>query len=304
MDTTQLKEDIRKNRPKITQNSINTYTSILKNLFKKFHKEGDELNINWFENEDTIIKHLKDVKPNVRKTIYSSLIAITDERHNKKYKKAMMDDAEHYRSENLKQNKTEAQEKNWVSQDDVKKKFDEMLKSTKYIFKKYNKELLTKQEFQKLQNLIIVALTSGIFIPPRRAIDWVEMVVDDIDKEKDNYLDIKNKEFVFNKFKGSLQKGQQRVAVPKELLLLLKKFMNVNENKYLLVDSQNKKMNSIKLNQHLERIWGKKAGVNIFRHSFISEKYPIFNVEELKKDAEQMGSSANMMLETYIKRND
>jgi integrase len=163
-------------------------------------------------------------------------------------------------------------------------------------------ELLTKQEFQKLQNLIIVALTSGLFIPPRRAIDWVEMVVDDIDKEKDNYLDVKKKEFVFNKFKGSVQKGTQRVPVPKELLLLLKKFMNINENKYLLVDSRNQKMSSVKLNQHLERIWGKKAGVNIFRHSFISNKYPIFNVEQLKKDAEKMGSSANMMLETYIKK--
>jgi hypothetical protein len=302
MDTEQIKKDIKKNRPKITDSSINTYVSILKNLYKKYHNKDDEFNINWFENEDEIIKHMKDVKPNIRKTLYSSLIAITDDKHNKKYKKAMMEDAEHYRSENLKQNKTEAQEKNWVSQDDVKKKFDEMLKSTKYIFKKYNKELLTKQEFQKLQNLIIVALTSGLFIPPRRAIDWVEMVVDDIDKEKDNYLDVKKKEFVFNKFKGSNLKGQQRVAVPKDLLLLLKKFMNINENKYLLTDSRNQKMSSVKLNQHLERIWGKKAGVNIFRHSFISNKYPIFNVDELKKDAEKMGSSANMMLETYIKK--
>ena len=301
MNTEQLKIDIKKNRPKITDSSINTYVSVLKNLYKKYNKD-DEFNINWFENEDEIIKHLKDIKPNIRKTVYSSLIAITDDKHNKKYKKAMMEDAEHYRSENLKQNKTKAQEKNWVSQDDVKKKFDEMLKNTKYIFKKYNKELLSKQEFHQLQNLIIVALTSGIFIPPRRAIDWVEMTVDDIDKEKDNYLDIKKKEFVFNKFKGSLQKGQQRVAVPKELLLLLKKFMNINENKYLLVDSRNQKMSSVKLNQHLERIWGKKAGVNIFRHSFISNKYPIFNVEQLKKDAENMGSSANMMLETYIKK--
>ena len=90
--------------------------------------------------------------------------------------------------------------------------------------------------------------------------------------------------------------------MPKELLTLIKKFIKINPHKYLLVDTQNKKMNSIKLNQHLERIWGKKAGVNIFRHSFISEKYPIFNVDELKKDAEKMGSSASMMLDTYIKK--
>jgi len=297
MDVSKLKEDIKKNRPKISQNSINTYTSILKNLFKKFHKEGDEFNINWFENEDVIIKHLKDIKPNIRKTIYSSLISITDDNHNKKYKKEMMSDAEHYRSENLKQNKTESQEKNWVSQDDVKKKVNEMIKSVKGL---WNKDDLTKQEYKKLQDLILVSLTSGIYIPPRRAVDWVDFVIKDIDDKNDNYL--KKDEFHFNKYKGSDKKGEQVIKVPKELLTLIKKFIKINPHKYLLVDTQNKKMNSIKLNQHLERIWGKKAGVNIFRHSFISEKYPIFNVDELKKDAEKMGSSANMMLETYIKK--
>jgi integrase len=297
MDVSRLKEDIKKNRPKITESSINTYTSILKNLFKKFHKEGDEFNINWFENEDAIIKHLKDVKPNIRKTLYSSLISITDDKHNKKYKKAMMEDAEHYRSENLKQNKTEAQEKNWVTQDDVKKKVNEMMKSVRGL---WNKDDLTKQEYYKLQDLILVSLTSGVFIPPRRAVDWVDFVIKDVDEKNDNYL--KKDEFHFNKYKGSDKKGEQVVKVPKELLTLIRKFIKVNPHKYLLVDTQNKKMNSIKLNQHLERIWGKKAGVNIFRHSFISEKYPIFNVNELKKDAEKMGSSANMMLDTYIKK--
>jgi len=297
MDVSRLKEDIKKNRPKITESSINTYTSILKNLFKKFHKEGDEFNINWFENEDAIIKHLKDVKPNIRKTLYSSLISITDDKHNKKYKKAMMEDAEHYRSENLKQNKTEAQEKNWVTQDDVKKKVNEMIKSVRGL---WNKDDLTKQEYYKLQDLILVSLTSGIYIPPRRAVDWVDFVIKDINEKNDNYL--KKDEFHFNKYKGSDKKGEQVIKVPKELLTLIRKFIKVNPHKYLLVDTQNKKMNSIKLNQHLERIWGKKAGVNIFRHSFISEKYPIFNVDELKKDAEKMGSSANMMLDTYIKK--
>jgi hypothetical protein len=172
-----------------------------------------------------------------------------------------------------------------------------MIKSVRSL---WNKENLTKQEYQKLQDLILVSLTSGVYIPPRRAIDWVDFVISDIDEKTDNYF--KKNEFHFNKYKGSDKKGEQVIKVPKPLLILIKKFIKVNPHKYLLVDSQNKKMNSIKLNQHLERIWGKKAGVNIFRHSFISEKYPIFNVEELKKDAEKMGSSANMMLETYIKK--
>jgi hypothetical protein len=210
-----------------------------------------------------------------------------------------MKDAEHYKSENLKQNKTDTQEKNWLSQDEIKKKFNEMIKDVRLL---WNKENITKSEFQKLQDVIIVAITSGVVgLPPRRAVDWCDFVIKDVDEAKDNFL--KKNELYFNHYKGSDKKGLQKIECPKPLLQLLKKWMKVNDSKYLLIDSQKKKMNSIKLNQHLERIWGKKSGVNIFRHSFISEKYPIFNVEQLKKDAENMGSSANMMLETYIKKN-
>jgi integrase len=297
MDTNLLREDIKINRPKITDNSIKTYISILKNIFVKYHDEDDEFNIHWFENEKKLINKLKDVPPNIRKTLYSALIAINDNKHNQLYKKQMMIDAEHYKSENLKQNKSEAQKENWVTQDEIKKKFDEMFKNIKGLWTKPD---LNKYEYQKLQDLILVALTSGIFIPPRRAIDWCEVVIKDIDDKNDNY--ISRGKFYFNKYKGSDKKGQQIVEIPKPLLLLLKKFIRVNPNKYLLVDSQNKKMNSSKINQHLERIWGKKSGVNIFRHSYLSEKYPIYNVEELKKDAENMGTSSNMILNTYIKK--
>lgn len=298
MDVSRLKDDIQKNRPKISQSSINTYTSILKNLFKKFHKDGDEFNLKWFEKESDRIDNLKDVGANIRKTLYSALISITDDAHNKKYKEAMMKDAEHYRSENLKQNKTKAQEENWVSQDDIKIKFNQMFKDVRGL---WNKQDLNKQEYKKIQDLILVALTSGFFIPPRRCIDWTHATIKDIDEKTDNYL--KKDEFHFNRYKGSDKKGEQIVKIPKELNTLLKKFIKINKYKYLLNDSQGKKMNSVKLNQHLASIWGKKSGVNIFRHSFISEKYPIFNVEQLKKDATDMGSSANMMLETYIKKN-
>jgi hypothetical protein len=97
-------------------------------------------------------------------------------------------------------------------------------------------------------------------------------------------------------------KGKQIVKAPPQLMTILKKFIKINPNKYLLVDSQNKKMSSVKINQHLERIFNKKVGINILRHSYISNKYPIFNVQELNKDAVDMGTSPNMMIQTYIKK--
>jgi len=299
MDSSELKEAIKKNRPKISDNSISTYVSVLRSLIKKYSKPDDKINLEWFENQDEIIKHLKDVKPNLRKTILSALISITDEKHNEKYKKAMMSDAEAYKSDKLKQEKTPTEEANWISQADISKKILEMLKDTKSL---WNKSDLAKSDYQKLQNVILVALTSGYYVPPRRAVDWTNFAVSDIDEKNDNYLDMKKKEFVFNKYKGSTEKGVQRVAVPKQLLVLLKKFLKLNKHKWLLVDSQNKQLNSVKLAQHLNRIWGKNASVNVMRHSWISHKYPVVNVAEMKQDAKDMGSSVNQFLETYIKK--
>ena len=294
-----IKQEIKTNRPNISDSSINTYNSILNNIFKKYKNEKDELNMAFFNNEANLIEKLKDVKPSVRKTLYSALIAITKTDNNKKYKEEMGKDAEHFKSDNLKQNKSEAQEKNWITQEEIKTKFNSMLKDVKFL---WNKEDLNKSEKQRLQDVVIVALTSGIFIPPRRSLDWCEFVIDDtVDETKNNYM--KKNKFYFNTYKGSDKKGVQEVDIPKPLMTILNKCLKVNKHKYLLVDSQYKKMNSVKLNQHLERIWGKKSGVNIFRHSFTSEKYPVINMEQLKKDAKDMGTSANMILETYVKKN-
>jgi len=83
--------------------------------------------------------------------------------------------------------------------------------------------------------------------------------------------------------------------------MILKKFIKLNPYDYLFTDSQGNKMNSVKINQYLEKIFGKKISINIFRHSYLSEKYPITEMKELTKDAQNMGTSVNMALNTYIK---
>ena len=297
MEVLKIKEVLKENRPNISSKTIDTYTSILKNIYKKYHQEGDEPNIKWFQDEDKIINYLVDINPSIRKTYLSSLIAINKDSHNAKYKMLMMKDAEQSKLKDLKQEKTEKQEKNWITQEEIKQKFEMMAKQCKTL---WNKKDLTKQEYKQCQDLILVALTSGLFIPPRRSLDITELKLKDVDETKDNY--IKKSEFHFNVYKGAKVKGEQIIKIPKELVNLLKKFMKLNLNKvYLIEDSQGKKMNSVKLNQHLEKIWGKKISTNIYRHSYLSSKYPA-NFEEMKKDADQMGTSTNMILQSYVKK--
>jgi hypothetical protein len=289
---------IKENKPNIGESSLKTYISILKNLFKKYGKDN-EFNIKWFSEETDRLKDLEEVKPNIKKTILSALISITKDTHNKKYKKVMMDSAQEVQATNLKQEKSEAQSKNWISQEELLNKFIEMRKQVKSL---WTKPQLTKNDYTNLQNLILVLITSGLMIPPRRSKDWSEFKIKNI-SDKDNFL--KGNKLFFNTYKGSDNKGQQIIELPsgkKDLVMIFKKFIKLNPHDYLLVDSQGKKMNSVKINQHLEKIFNKKISVNLLRHSYVSEKYPITQVAELTKDAADMGSSVNMMLNQYIKK--
>jgi hypothetical protein len=70
---------------------------------------------------------------------------------------------------------------------------------------------------------------SGIL--PRRNLDWIAIKINNIDKEKDNYIDKKN--FVFNTYKTAKYKGKQLIPIPEMILKVTKKFLKLNENDYL-----------------------------------------------------------------------
>ena len=55
-------------------------------------------------------------------------------------------------------------------------------------------------------------------------------------------------------------------------------------------------LNSVKLNQRLNKIFGKKVSVNALRHSYLSNKYKntIQIQDDLAKTMNDMGSSLSM----------
>jgi hypothetical protein len=69
---------------------------------------------------------------------------------------------------------------------------------------------------------------SGVFIPPRRSLDYCEFKIKNIDREKDNYLD-KNK-LIFNRYKTAKTYGQQSVDIPVQLRNILTKWSKLNPN--------------------------------------------------------------------------
>jgi len=289
-----LKKYIKHKRPTLSESSLTTYASILKSLYKKVF---DDTNIDHkgFEDTGKILKYLKDIPPNRRKTILSALVVITD---SKPYRDLMLDDVRNYNKEIHKQEKTETQEENWVDGSQVKEVWNGLKKDADLLYKKSS---LKPTDLQHIQNFIVMSLLGGIFIPPRRSKDFCDFKIKDIDREKDNYFE-KGKMY-FNSYKTAKTYGQQVVEVPKPLQSILKKWIVVNPTAYLLFDSNMNKLTSVKLNQRLNKIFDeKKISVNALRHSFLTDKYEEHSKvdKELASDMTAMGSSKGMA-ETYIK---
>ena len=47
----------------------------------------------------------------------------------------------------------------------------------------------TANEVQQIQNYVLLSLLSGVFIPPRRSLDYCEFKIRNINKMNDNYMD-------------------------------------------------------------------------------------------------------------------
>lgn len=291
-----LRSFIKDKRPNLSESSVTTYASILRSLYKKVFGDtrGGSMDFSKYEEVDRILNHLKDLPPNRRKTILSALVIVTDD---KRYRDLMLEDVRDYNKEIAKQEKSDTQEENWVTQDEVKAMFNEMKRNATLIYKKSN---ITPSDLQVLQNFVILALFT--LIPPRRSKDYTDFRIrGNIDKDKENYIE--RGKMVFNSYKTAKTYGRQEVAIPRELSTILNKWIKTNPTNYLLFDTNMNPLTSVKLNQRFNRIFdGKKIAVNALRHSYLTDKYAdnMKMKNAMANDMEKMGSSLNMA-ETYVK---
>lgn len=290
-----VKEYVKSKKPSLSKSSITTYSSILKNLYRRVFGDGD-IDMEKFNQVEKVLEHLKNIPANKRKTILSSLVIITDK---KPYRDLMLEDVRDYNKEIHKQEKTEEQKESWVDSHQVKDILNELKSNADLIYKKKN---LNVNDLQEIQSYIIMCLLGGVYIPPRRSKDYVDFKTKSINKTNDNFLD-KNKMY-FNSYKTAKTYGQQIVEIPIQLKNILLKWIKVNPTEYLLFDSNMNKLSSVKLNQRLNKIFGeKKVGVNQLRHTYLTDKYlhTIQQKDEIKETMGEMGSSSNM-LDTYVKK--
>lgn len=291
-----IKEHIIKVRPNLSKSSVNSYNSILKNLYKKVG-EGEDIQ-RVFKDTKKINEFLKDSLPRQRKTILSALVIFVEcDKARDEYRKQMMEDIKTSKEESISQKRDES--KDWVEWEDVVSIFNALRRDTYYLLKKKPEELNSKEK-NLIQDFVILALY--VLIPPRRSMDYVELKNKDYSTSEDNYIDYVNNKIYFNKYKTSKFYKTQAVDLPKDLKTILKKWLTINDGEYLLVDTNGNKLNQVKLNQRLNKIFDMKISVNALRHSYLTHKYgDIPALKDMMATADDMGHDIQTAL-TYVKK--
>ena len=286
-----IQDTISHNRPKLSASSLKTYGSVLKNLQKKLDGSG----IEWFSTNDIkILEYLNEKTPQTKKTTLSALYVLTKKQS---YRDVMMDVLKSVNKTNKEQKMNEKQKENWISVTEIKDIYDSLLVKIKSMFS--NKSIVNEST---IMQFLLVSFLGGIEnLAPRRSMDYTELKIRNFDTKKDNYY--KAGKFYFNVYKTSPTYGLQIVDVPKELNSIIKKWIKMNTNDYMLYSTNKKPLTSPQVTRILNKVFdGKNVSTNMLRHIFLSNTYKdLPAINQMQQLATNMGNSISTSME-YIKK--
>lgn len=280
-----LSELIAKARPHLSVGSVKTYVANLKRIGIETIADIEKL-----KSPEYLFDQIEGQKLSMRRNMVSSaLIAVMAEYPDDKemiepIRQRMFDLGTEYNQLMAKNEKSDTQEKNWVT-------IDELAVIAKKLLK----------ENPKSQNSLIAALYT--MAPPTR-LDYYDMEIvgkkDELNKDK-NYLVIhgaRKKEFVFNDYKTSNKYNEVRIPVSKELNKVINNFLKLNpERKYLLQKNRTPtplSRNALgKLIPIIFSPTGKNVTLNIIRHVYISEQVDLDAVKKFKEISKNMLHSSS-----------
>lgn len=201
--------------------------------------------------------------------------------------------------------KTEREEKNWCSLQD--------LKNVLNIYKNLNRGIekrneITDKEYENLQMYLILALY--LLQPPRRLEDYSNMKIIKSRNEiqpNQNYLVVISrniKYFVIGYYKTREIYGTKEIKVPSKINTILNIFLKFNNYGYLIVNKQKQPMTSNQLGKKISlgimEETGKRVCVNMIRKIFLSENIDLQEERRKQALAEAMAHNTNTQL-TYVK---
>ena len=193
------------------------------------------------------------------------------------------------------QNMDEKQKNNWISIDEIKEKYNALAVDANSMLNK--KKILNESV---MMEFLLMSFLSGVVIRPRRSLDYSEMKKRNYDVKTDNFY--KGNKFFFNKYKTVKTYGIQILEVPKELKTIIKKWIKINTNDYIIYFSNGNKISCPQITRILNKVFGKNTSTSMLRHIYLTNVYEdILQINKMENLANEMGHSVITAMED-IKR--
>lgn len=305
----------------IKPNSLRAYLISLQKLHDFIIGKGELEDLNFLKDEDKVAEKLQELKLSTQKNYLSAVIVALDAMNTEDdydeeltFYRGYLDELNKQSKEEAeKQHKSQTQKENWSTMKELRKVMN------KYKSDIMERELLTKPELTKKQfDLVQKWVVANLFLddenPPTR-LDYAPMQVikeedfkklSDDEKAENNYLVLRSrnkKYFHFGEYKTSKKYGANEIPVGKKLNSVLNIWLRVNPTDHLLLNSRGEPQTANGLGKYITKVFeptGKKIGVNMLRHIFITEKFaPELN--EKQDVAKKMGHSVSTQ-ELYAKK--
>jgi len=284
----------------ISDSSKKLYT---RNLMK-LNNDQPITNFNFLKDPKSILNMIKEYKPTTQRSyIIAICTVLKNSKHQELYNKYFEILSNFNNQLKVRTDKSEKQEKNWLSNDNIDKISNE-LKS------KVVKKVRNKEEYNTLLNYMVLSLYT--LHPPRRNIDYSLMKIsNNMSDDMFNYLDMDKEQFIFNNYKTQGKYNSVIVPIENELMKVISlylnnhpeksKLKNKNYNVHFLKSFYNEDIKaSQEITRILNKIFGKNIGSSMLRNMYLTNKYGDM-VEELKDDTKSMSTSVGVALNNYIK---
>ena len=307
-----MRKKIRKFRNNITESSLNTYITSLRILYNQY-VDGDPkkllkpLRMKFLKDFDTVKKIINLSRTeNTKKNRLTAILVglqsrkVKDEKLIDKYQEFLKEVMVKVNKSLDSQEKTDTQEKNWLSVDEINDVLNKMLTKIKDkdLFNK--KKPLTKGEYLLMQKWVLLRFYSQKHLRNNVA-DTKVITPEEYKKvtKDENYLTVdkekKEMKFYLNKFKNVKRIGKKVLEISPELFKVLQKWFKINDSGFLFTKGDmktpltpngvTKMLNSI----FKEFANGKKISTSLLRHINISEDLkgqP--SIEEKRKKEEEV----------------
>jgi hypothetical protein len=288
----------------LSSNSIEFYKQGIKRIYKNVISNNNKIRRKKLEpklfeiNKIDIINNIKEYEnPKVKTNLYSSLYAFTNDID---YQNLAVEKQKEYQVIVKKQELSKTEKENWITREQFMKKLQEHKLIAENLWdSKPDNYTFSVNELLSIQNYIILVLVSHIYFPIRRSEDWTEMKIrGDIDRSIHNEID-RNK-FIFNKFKtAQFQPDKRQIqSIKPALKKILDKWISINPNEYLLINTKQQKLNHTTFYQRLTKIFGKKVSINMLRKLNYTEGYGL----AYKKSKEKRNEANNLDPEIYFEK--